>query len=157
MQPQSANENYLRSTVLTASPARLRYLLLERAMTLVSLIKEGRSRDPQRLVDERTITLRDVLGELLSGVGRGGDALAKQVADIYVFLLQELTYAEIEAGMERLNNIEMILEIELETWRQVCESHTRHAVPAPAMNSIPRIVGDSSGTAPLTSSINFSV
>jgi flagellar protein FliS len=157
MQPHSANEKYLRSTVLTATPARLRFLLLERAISLVSLVKESRTRNPQQLVDERTITLRDILGELLGGVSRNNDDLGKQVADIYVFLLQELTYAEIEPGLERLNNIEMILEIELETWRQVCETQAKRAVPAPMMAAFPKGSNEPGCQTPLAGSINFSV
>lgn len=134
MQNSSANEQYLQTMVLTASPAKLRYLLLERAYALTETIKENRMRNPDRLVDEKTVTLRDILGELLAGVKRGDDQLAITVSDLYVFLLQELTYAEQEPGTDRIDTIGHILEIERETWRQVCETQSKRSVPAPVMS-----------------------
>ena len=111
MQHKSANEQYLQTMILTASPAKLRFLLLERAVTLSERIKENRMRNPEQLVDEQTVTLRDILGELLAGVKRSEDQLAKTVADLYVFLVQELTYAEQEPGTDRIDTIGHILEI----------------------------------------------
>ena len=140
--------------VFTASPARLRFMLLERAVSIVGAIKENRMRNPDILVDERTITLRDILGELLSGVSKSTDKLALQVADIYVFMIQELTFAEGEPGLERLNNISMILDIELETWRQVCDAQLKRSVPAPAMISM-GTDGTSGHTNTAAGSLNF--
>lgn len=133
MHPSSANEQYLQTMVFTASPAKLRYLLLERAVALSETIKENRMRTPERLVDEKTVTLRDILGELLSGVKRSDDQLAISVTDLYIFLLQELTYAEQELGTDRIDTITHILEIERETWRQVCETQSKRSVPPPVL------------------------
>lgn len=140
MHPSNANEQYLQTMVLTASPAKLRHLLLERAVTLTELIQENRLRRPDNLVDERTVTLRDILGELLSGVKRSTDSLSGTVADLYVFLLQELTLAEREPGLERIASIGHILEIEQETWKQVCENLSKRSVPHPLSAQIPGAV-----------------
>jgi flagellar protein FliS len=137
MHPSAANEQYLQTMVLTASPAKLRHLLLERAVTLSELIQENRLRRPEILVDERTVTLRDILGELLSGVKRSTDPLSATVADLYVFLLQELTMAEREPGLDRIASIGHILEIERETWKQVCEHLSKRRVPQPMGGQIP--------------------
>jgi len=131
MHPSSATEKYLQTMVLTASPAKLRYLLLERAVALAETIKENRMRNPERLVDEKTVTLRDILGELLAGVKRSDEKLAITVSDLYIFLIQELTYAEQEPGTDRIDTITHILEIERETWRQVCESQSQRSAPPP--------------------------
>ena len=154
MRSTSANDKYLQSTVFTASPARLRFMLLERAVSLVEIIQEERTRNPESLVNERTITLRDILGELLNGVGKAQDQLAQQVADIYVFMIQELTFAECEPGLDRIKSIGMILEIELETWRQVCDAQVKRVVPAPAMSSFPTKDSVSGGTY-VSGSLNF--
>jgi flagellar protein FliS len=135
MLQRSANEHYLQLMVLTATPAKLRFLLLERAVMVTEAIKENRMRKPEGLVDEKTLTLRDILGELLAGVKRGGTELSDTVADLYVFLLQELTFAEQEPGIERIDSIGHILEIEKETWQQVCGSQSKQNVPPPAMAS----------------------
>jgi flagellar secretion chaperone FliS len=154
MQSTSANEQYLQTMVLTASPAKLRYLLLDRAGVLVETIKENRMRNSSLLVDEKTLTLRDILGELLSGVKRSDDSLSNSVADLYVFLIQELTYAEREPGTDRIDTIGHIIEIEKETWKQVCEQQSKRSVPAPTMVS-GGIFGDTSKQAMPAKSLNF--
>lgn len=129
---RSANDQYLQNTVLSASPARLRLMLLDRSVALVEAILDHRRRDAQTLTDERTLSLRDILGELLSGVTRDSNDLTVRIADLYVFLLQELTRAEQEPGLERIESIGKILRIEQETWRQVCEAAAKRNAPAPA-------------------------
>lgn len=107
-------------------------MLLDRSVAIADRILEERQNDPETLTDEWTLTLRDLLGELLSGVSRNSGDLAARVADLYVFLLQELTRAEQEPGTERIEAIGRILRIEQETWRQVCETQVRRTAPAPA-------------------------
>lgn len=126
MQTLNASEQYLQTTVMTASPAKLRLMLIERGVGLVSMIKDARRKNPDVLVDQWTIRLRDILGELLQGVSRNAGDLAKQVSDLYVFLIQELTLAEQEPGIERIESIGRILEIERETWDQVCQLQVIH-------------------------------
>lgn len=127
MQTLNASEQYLQTAVMTASPAKLRLMLIERGVGLVSMIKDARRKNPDVLVDQWTIRLRDILGELLQGVSRNAGDLAKQVSDLYVFLIQELTHAEQEPGIERIESIGHILEIERETWDQVCQLQVIHA------------------------------
>ena len=129
---RSANDQYVQNTVLSASPARLRLMLLDRSVALVEAILDHRRRDAQTLTDERTLTLRDILGELLSGVTRDSNELTVRIADLYVFLLQELTRAEQEPGLERIDSIGKILRIEQETWRQVCEAAAKRNNPTRA-------------------------
>ncbi len=112
---------------MTASPAKLRLMLIERGVGLVSMIKDARRKNPDVLVDQWTIRLRDILGGLLQGVSRNAGDLAKQVSDLYVFLIQELTVAEQEPGVERIESIGRILEIERETWDQVCQLQVIHS------------------------------
>jgi flagellar protein FliS len=146
MHSATANEQYLQTTVLTASPAKLRSLLLDRAVGLIQVISAEREKTPDRLVDQWTLRLRDILGELLSGITRQSGPLAVQVSDLYVFLLQQLTLAEQEPGIERIESIGKILKIEQETWQLVCAEQAkqqqlgenappRSAVPVPNMQT----------------------
>ncbi len=107
-------------------------MLLDRSVAVADRLLEVRQQATARLTDEWTLSLRDLLGELLSGVSRNSGELAARVADLYVFLLQELTRAEQEPGTERIEAIGRILRIEQETWRQVCENQLRQNAPAPA-------------------------
>lgn len=150
---RSANEHYLQNTVLSASPARLRLMLLDRSVGLVEMILDHRRRDSSRLTDERTLLLRDILGELLAGIGRDSNELTVRIADLYVFLLQELTRAEQEPGLDRIESIGRILRIEQETWRQVCEAAAKRQVPVPAVR--PPHVGGAPASVSLAGSLNL--
>lgn len=150
---RSANDQYLQNSVLSASPARLRLMLLDRSVGLVEAILDYRRRDSETLTDERTLLLRDILGELLSGISRDSNDLTVRIADLYVFLLQELTRAEQEPGLERIASIGSILRIEQETWRQVCEAAAKRQIAIPAVR--PPHVSGSPANASLAGSLNL--
>ncbi len=67
--------------------------------------------------------LRDVLTELLAAV-HGQDALAKKVADLYVFMAKLLTTAEQTQNVEEIRQLRSLLEIEAETWQLVQQAQT---------------------------------
>jgi flagellar secretion chaperone FliS len=97
---------------------------------------EGRATGDARSAED-ALWLREILGELLAGVTADGGALAKQVADLYVFLLQHLTAAEETREVAAIAEIRSVLEIERDTWTQVvARMSNSSSVPAPAMQSI---------------------
>ena len=119
---------YLETAVRTASPAKLRLMLLERAVGLCQVIaRRWREKQPEFGYDEQTITLRDILTELLAGVGKSELPVALQVADLYVFLTKHLTSAEMMRDVTMIEEIQIVLETEAETWRIVCETATQNA------------------------------
>jgi flagellar secretion chaperone FliS len=119
--PDPSAENYLESTVRTAPPARLRLMLIERAVGLCQTIASNWKAAPQsRKWDERSLQLSDILTELLSGVGRTDIAVAKTVADLYVFLIQHLNKAVESGDGSMIDELCVVLETEAETWRMVC-------------------------------------
>lgn len=126
--PQAAtgSEQYLDATIRTASPARLRLMIIERGIrateTLATLWRDGQSLGS----NEHSLKLLDVLNELLSGVTAGASpsesVLCGQVADLYVFLIQHLVAAESTSDATAVDEIRLVLEAEAETWRLVCAS-----------------------------------
>ena len=144
---------YLESAIRTASPARLRLMLIQRAIevavSLARVWREGQSVGP----NEYSLTLMDLLGELLAGVAGSNrseeNAVCEQVADLYVFLNQHLLAAETHSDAASIDEIRTILEIEAETWRAVCASEAS-ALPA---NAVPQHTGTQLGAA---SGLNFS-
>lgn len=119
-------ESYLAASVGTASPARLRLMLIERAAEIAETLRrvwggesQGGSEDPAGR--QAFLKLLELLNELLAGVSRGGDqTLNRQVADLYVFLLQHLLAAEQTKDPFSIQEIATVLGIEAETWRLVC-------------------------------------
>ena len=114
MYDSSANL-YLEQEVLTASPAKLRWLLLQKSVTLCEVVSQLWRAGDLATADQWTLRLREILTELLGGV-QGTDDLARQVADLYVFMLAQLTQAEQNRDLAVLADLRGLLQIEAETW-----------------------------------------
>jgi flagellar protein FliS len=140
-------QRYLENLVKTASPARLRLLLIERAIEVADWLaktpiatdapiangdkegstpaSQGFAKSPQMLREEQTLRLRDLLGALLDGVTEKDSDVAKQVSDLYVFLIQAVGKAEAAGDPHSWQQIASILRIEQETWAEVCTAQCR--------------------------------
>lgn len=119
-------ESYLQATVATASPARLRLMLIERSIEVAARLADrwrhgANENESGRGGDELVLRLFELLNELLSGVtGHGEVGLNRQVADLYVFLIQHLLQAETRRDPAAVDEIRTVLQVEAETWRLVC-------------------------------------
>lgn len=122
----SAADQYLESMVLTASPPRLRLLLIYKANQLCD---ELLSQSSAAWDDGKLLHLRDVLGELLGGVRKDGGELGEQVSDLYVFLLKHLTRAEMDKDAKKLGEIRSVIQIEMKTWEEYCQKATAPLIP----------------------------
>ena len=115
----SANQ-YLESAVINASPAKLRLMLLDRAVELARSVSESWRENPSAAgPNEQTLTLLDFLSELLSGITSDEAPVCHQVADLYVFLAKHLIAAETSGDPTAIDEIRLVLETEAETWRMV--------------------------------------
>ncbi|QDV11568.1 flagellar protein FliS [Rosistilla oblonga] len=119
MDYRRAGNDVMETEVLTASPAKLRRMTVEFALRNVNQAIEQAAANGGVQKSEATLNLRDALTELLGGIRPSEESLSKQVADMYVFLLQWLTAAELDGDREKLVDIGRVLEIELDTWNQV--------------------------------------
>ena len=125
---------YLEQEVLTASPARLKWLLLRKGVDLCQVVEQLWAQNQDSLAKQWTIRLRDILGELLAGV-TGQDPLSRKVADLYVFSLKLLTTVELERNVSKLRQLRKILEIEEETWQLVQRQAALNSTPTSASPS----------------------
>ncbi len=116
-----SNSNYLESLVKSAPPARLRLMLIEKGIGLCLVISDRIKASTVKVVwDEQSLHLFDVLNELLSGVSSDDIPVTRQVADLYVFLLQHLNKAITVGDYSMIDELRLVLETEAETWRLVC-------------------------------------
>lgn len=112
---------YLQGTVGTASPSKLRLMLIERAAEIAGGLASSWSDGPSTEASQGSLRLLEILTELLDGITAQGDLdLNRRVADLYVFLIQHLVAAESAADAATAREIETVLRIEAETWRAVC-------------------------------------
>lgn len=127
----SSTNPYLEQEVLTASPAKLRWLLLQKSVNLCEIVADLWRNGQFVVADQWSLRVREILNELLSGV-QGTDELSKQVADLYVFMIKQLTQAELNHDVAALTELRGLLEIETETWRLVQQNATATAAAVPA-------------------------
>ena len=124
----ATGSGYLETTVRSASPARLRLMLLERAVDTASRLKATWESGESPGSNEHSLKLLDLINELLSGI-TGGDTdsekeLCGRIADLYVFLAKHLVAAEQISDYGSIGEIKLVLEAEAETWRAVCAQET---------------------------------
>ena len=132
----SARNGYLVTQVQTASPQKLQLMLLDAAIRSAQrgrlLRQDHRDQDSLQSI----LHAQAVVTELLAGIDRqqGGD-LAEQVSAIYNFIFQRLVQAgRRNADPASLDDAIRVLEIERETWRQLCDQLAgagRAFIPAP--------------------------
>ena len=126
---------FLRQEVESASPAKLRWLLLQKAHGLSLVIKDHWLRDQHFEARQWVIWIQDIFTELLAGIVDPKHELAQQQSDLYVYLSKLIVNADQNQDIEALESITAILEIEKDTWemfvRRENMSAMDSAVPAP--------------------------
>lgn len=129
----SGGQEYLDANVHTASPARLRLMLIERGVEVARQVakvwRESQEPDGQGFsgANEYTLKLLEIINELLGGVTGDQDEVCRKVADLYVFLAKHLIIAEETSDAAAIDEIRLVLETEAETWRMVCANEVPQA------------------------------
>jgi len=140
-----SGDTYLESMIATASPAKLRSMLIERGVEVARhLAGMWRETPGKRGTNEHSLKLFELLTELLSGVTDKQVEVCRTVADLYVFLCQHLIAAEENGDASMIDEIRLVLETEAETWRMACAQATGNA---PATSRAARVLGRSNRAA----------
>jgi flagellin-specific chaperone FliS len=114
-----ARQQYLANEVLSASPQKLRKLLLDGAIRFAQETLHHWSVSDFESGLESTNRTRDILIELLVTIQDIPEN--KPIMDLYRFLNREINLASFERSQERLRQIVRVLTVEQETWALVCE------------------------------------
>ena len=114
--------------VQTATPQRLRKMLLDGAVRFASQAQDLHEKNKEIEAYESLDRCSQIIGELLSGI-QGEDELANRMKGVYVFLLTQISSLQQEWIPEGMKNLLEVLEMERETWRLVCEKHPDRLVP----------------------------
>ncbi len=136
-----SQEAFLRQEVESASPAKLRFLLLQKAhglsMIVQDLWKQGKHDEAQQWI----IRIQDIVTELLAGIVDPNHELAQITSDLYIFMAKLLAAVAFERDAEAMQNVSEILEIEMETWgmyvrKEALESQRNaRSIVAPEMDN----------------------
>lgn len=127
---------YLQQEVLSASPARLRWMLIARAAELCGFVDQLWSNGQVALGNQWLLRIREILGELLDGVKDSQNPLSTPICDFYLFLLQITLEVDKHQDRERLKVLAELLAIEAETWRLVVDKAARDASASSPADSL---------------------
>jgi flagellar protein FliS len=116
----SARDAYLETEVATATPQRLRLMLIEAALRRTRQAETALAAN--QLDDARAALARsrEIVGELLAGIQPDQSPVAKTVLGLYAYLLSTLTEIGQTRDAVQLAGVLRVLEEERETWQQVC-------------------------------------
>lgn len=110
---------FLRQEVESASPAKLRWLLLQKAHGLTISIRELWLQNRAEEAVQWLILTQDIFTELLEGIVDPKHELAKQQSDLFVFLIKLLIVSGQTQDVHTLESVTEILEIEKDTWEML--------------------------------------
>lgn len=116
-------DSYLTTEVMTATPQKLQLLLLEAALRFAERARLHWKAAESEQACEALIRSQEIVAYILGGLNsESNPELTKKVAGIYLFIYRSLVEANLRQDESKLNDAIRVLEIERETWRQVCES-----------------------------------
>lgn len=122
---------YLKTRVLTASPAELRQLLLDGAVRFARQAREGLEKKDYEKSYEGFTSCRNIVMELLNAMKPDVDPeLCGRLSSLYTFIYSELVYASHDRDMARLDKTIALLEYERETWSLLLQRLTNERVGA---------------------------
>ncbi len=113
------NAAFLTQEVESASPAKLRWLLLQKAHGLTVYVRDLWLLGNAEEANQWVILIQDIFTELLEGIVDPKHELAKQQSDLFIFLTKLLVQSAQTLDVPSLENISEILQIEKESWEML--------------------------------------
>ncbi len=126
---------YLRTQVMSASPAELRMMLLDGAVKFARQGRQGLAEKNHELVYTGFSQARAIVTELMTSMRHEVDPdLCERVRSLYAYIFQELVGASLESDINRADKVIELLEFEAETWRLLMDKlkTEQSGTPAPA-------------------------
>jgi flagellar protein FliS len=125
----SASDNYLSAEVQSATPQKLRLLLIETSLRLANRTLQFRSEGCHDRALDALIQAQEIVSQILGSLDHGaGGELVQRVSSVYEFIYRSLVHAGYRRDEKSLHDAIRILEIERRTWRELCD---KIAVEAP--------------------------
>ena len=139
--PSSPGENYLETDILTATPQKLQLMLIEGALNRIERVRAHWQAGENDRANEELICAQEIITELMAGLNRqASPELVKKIAAIYIYIFRCLLDAGLGRDETKLDEAIRVLDVERETWQQVCrevvssqlsEAHKPNSPPAP--------------------------
>lgn len=141
----TARDNYLTTEVMTASSPRLHLMLIDAAIRMCYRAKEWSEAGRDEEAGEAILKAEDIVGQLMAGLNQeAAPELVDQIRGVYMFIFRSLITAHMERNEQKLADAIRILEIERETWQQVCARlNAERTPPPPHFTAAPEILASS--------------
>jgi flagellar protein FliS len=119
----SARDTYLTTQIETATPCKLRLMLIEGALRFGQQAKQCWGRENGVAAAEALLRCHKIVGELLANVASPKTDLSRKLSSVYLYLFRTLSEVRLEHDEKKLDEVLSVLAIEQQTWLQVCEKH----------------------------------
>ena len=129
-----ARDSYLETQVNTATPQRLRLMLIGGALRHARGAQAAWQEARADSATDALLRCRDIVTELLSGIREDDSLLVRQTLGIYAYLFSSLTELQQSRDPHELAGIIRVLEEEHQTWEELCQvlPHRVVAIDQPA-------------------------
>ncbi len=118
-------QEYLINEVYTAPPQKLQLMLIEAAIRSVQRAKILWAAGVDGDAGEAILKAQEIVTQLITGACTDEPTeLARRVRAIYTFIFRTLVSAHVHRDENKLNEAIRVLEVERETWQQVCATLT---------------------------------
>jgi flagellar protein FliS len=111
--------DYIEQMVLTASPAKLIELLLQKAISVIDEAKNCIDEKDYNNANAKIVRAQDIVMELNLALDmeKGGE-IAKNLRALYNYMYRTLVEANIKKDKKMLDDVKSLLEDLLSTWRE---------------------------------------
>ncbi|MFN7020774.1 MAG: flagellar export chaperone FliS [Phycisphaerales bacterium] len=135
---------YLRTQVLTASPERLRLLLLEGALRFLRQGRDGLERRDYAASYDGFSQARNIVVELMTSIREDqAPELCARVRSLYTFIFQIIAEASLEKDAVKAEKAIELMEYERATWELAMQ---KIAVESCGGSTVPACRGDADGS-----------
>lgn len=135
----TASQEYLRNTVLTASPEQLQLMLYDGAIRFALRGREALERQDYEGAFNGLERAQRIVLELHSGLRREvNPALVDQMASLYNFIYRRLVEATMERSVKAVDEAVRILRHQRETWTLLMDKLAKHRAGPAATGTAPQ-------------------
>ncbi len=124
----SASLAYLETQVRTATPPKLRLLLIQAALRLAQNSLQSWTVPLPETESLALTQLRKILTQLLTSLDQGEDEIGSNLQRVYIYLLQAVTLAQLSGDSDKLRDVIEILKVEQQTWQALSQRYVRQHV-----------------------------
>ncbi len=120
--PQDASDEYLRSTVLTATSEQLVLMLYDGAIRFARQGREALARKDFEISCDKLLRAQRIVQELQAGIREEvNPALARQIKALYDFVYERLVRANMKQEAGPIDEAIKVLEHQRETWQMLLD------------------------------------